>query len=60
MNSRELERLKRCIRISGLRKGKNKDWLNTLEEYDKLRKKNQNQKNFVSKTIKICKANFVY
>ena len=41
MNSRELERLKRGIRMSALRKGRNEDWLNILEEYDELRKKNE-------------------
>jgi len=40
MNTRESERLKRCIRLSKLREGRNDDWLNVLEEYDELRKGN--------------------
>ena len=41
MNTRESERLKRCIRLSKLRKGRDGDWLNALEEYDELRKGNE-------------------
>jgi len=40
MNTRESERLKRCIRLSSLRKGRDGDWLDVLEEYDELRKGN--------------------
>ena len=40
MNTRESERLKRCIRLSSLRKRRDGGWLNVLEEYDELRKGN--------------------
>jgi len=40
MNTRESERLKRCIRLSSLRKGRDGGWLNVLEEYDELRRVN--------------------
>jgi hypothetical protein len=55
MNTRETERLKRCIRISSLRKGRNDDWLNVLEEYDELRKgniKNEKRNINISKIIR--------
>lgn len=50
-NTRELERLKKCVRMSILRKERNEDWLNVLEEYDELRKKTYDEKGNINISI---------